>query len=103
MSKSRSEKRNAILVHIKEYYPEFEALKKDVRSAAWIDNLTRQGATHLVTGGCFLIYYTEVKSFMRECGYDARFSEERMWELYIQEIATVIMTCIKNDNYNFEF
>jgi hypothetical protein len=99
MTKTRSECREAILSHIKEYYPEFEALKKDVKSASLKNELDRYGAVHLVTGGCFLIYYSEVKEFMRKCGYDGRYSETTMWDLYIQEITAVIMTAIKTNTY----
>jgi hypothetical protein len=52
----------------------------------------------MVTGGSFLIYYTDINKFMRKAGFDGRYSNEHMWELYIDNVATHILALAKDTN-----
>jgi hypothetical protein len=84
--------------HIKEYYSDIDSLKADVISASTNNKIDYQGAKHMVTGGSFLIYYTDINKFMRKAGFDGRYSNEHMWELYIDNVATHILALAKDTN-----
>lgn len=90
-------KREAISNHICEFYPYPTDLRNEVKSASYSNTVCLQGAKHLVTGGCFLIYYSEVTEFMKQAGFDSTLSDTAMWELYIYVMSSMIMEIVKGE------
>lgn len=87
--------KEAVRAHILEYYTpnelkaEVEGIKNNA-SAAYPYYTNYAAVRHMVEGGCFLVYYTDVVNFLNNLGINPenkQFPEEKLWGLYCHLIA----------------
>lgn len=71
-------------------YPTLEALKSEVKAADYNNEISLESARHLITSGCFLVYYSDVTNFMRANGGDKRVGDNRNWESYVSKMGWLI-------------
>ena len=63
-------------------------LINEIKAASYNNEVTMQGAKHLVDGGCFLVYYSDVTDWLHANGGDRRIkNDERNWNIYVDLIA----------------
>lgn len=89
-----------IIEHIKEFYPNIEDLKADFKAGIYGIFSPYNSAKRLVEGGCFLVLYSDVKSFMRSIGMDGRYSYEHSWSLYCHLLSKVIIAMCNDRDVN---
>lgn len=92
ISTNSNEVRKAVQNHIMNYYENIDDLKSQLNNLndGRVANSIYQAALYMAQGGCFLIYYTEVKEFLNSLGINPNnkeYSEEKSWELYKHLIA----------------
>lgn len=74
--------------HINEYYT-VEELKEQVSVFTYLPT-TYHAIIEMVQGGCFLIYYEEVKDFLNSLGINPsnkEYDDQKSWDLYKHLIA----------------
>jgi hypothetical protein len=92
LNTNSNEVRKAVQDHIKAYYENIDDLRRE------LDNLNDgriirsiyQAGAYMVQGGCFLIYYGDVKDFLNGLGINPtnkEYTDEKSWELYKHLIA----------------
>lgn len=85
--------RKQVQDHIKEYYENIEDLKSELKNLLGMretPTIYHAGA-YMVQGGCFLIYYADVKEFLNGLGINPQnkeYTDEKSWELYKHLIAS---------------
>lgn len=90
---------SAMVKEIVSMYPTLEALQAEVKAADYNNNISLSGAKHLITGGCFLVYYPDVTEFMRENGGDKRLGDDQNWNSYVNKMGQLIYkACINEMN-----
>ena len=91
MKSNCKEVQDKVKDHILSYY-DIDDLKNEVNGLlTWYRPNTKYHALqYMVQGGCFLIYYTEIKDFLNGLGINPQnkeYSDEKSWELYKHLIA----------------
>ena len=84
--------RSAAIAEVKDRYETLEDLKADIKSADPVlypqkGKVTMNGARHLVTGGCFLCYNSQVEEWLKENGATLKEDAQYNWDLYVEIIA----------------
>jgi hypothetical protein len=103
MRTNNKEVKNAVRVHIQEYYTAQE-LKDQVEyirqgSGARLYPTVYHAVKHMVEGGCFLIYHEDVKNFLNSLGINPtnkEYDNIKSWELYCHLIARDAELIVKN-------
>ena len=90
---------NKIQEHILEYYT-IEELKEQVKVFDYLPT-TYHALIEMVQGGCFLIYYEDVKNFLNGLGINPtnkEYDDLKSWDLYKHLIAREgVKLCQKED------
>ena len=86
-----NEVRKAVQEHILKYYT-IEELKNqlDYMSGGHYQHTIYRSAYSMVQGGCFLIYYEDIKDFLNSLGINPEnkeYADEKSWELYKHLVA----------------
>ena len=91
--------RDAIRAHILEYYTP-EELKTQVKAIKCNTYPTDYSVVYyMVTGGCFLVYHNDVKTFLNSLGINPtnkEYDNVKSWELYCHLIARDAQLILKH-------
>lgn len=92
LNTNSNEVRKAVQEHIKGYYENIEDLKAEIENLnnGRIAHSIYQAGAYMVQGGCFLIYYTDVKDFLNGLCINPEnkeYTDEKSWELYKHLVA----------------
>jgi hypothetical protein len=82
--------KQAAIEEVKDRYETVEDLQGDIKSADPVlypakGKITTNGARHLVTGGCFLCYNSQVEEWLKENGAELKADDDSYnWDLYVE-------------------
>ena len=97
MRTNTKEVKNRIREHILDFYT-MEELKSNIEGLDYVGYTTYAKAQYMVQGGCFLVYYVNIKDFLNGLGINPNnkeYSDEKSWELYKHLIAREVEAMLK--------
>ena len=97
MRSNCKEVKEKIREHIGEYYTK-EDLKKEVENLMYKRSIYNAGVA-MVEGGCFLIYYEDIRSFLNSLDLNnsknRSFSDVQCWDMYKYLVSREIEKIVK--------